>query len=94
MNSDNRREHLRFDPEQNALAVIHLNGKDDNSLVGLLRDESQKGCAAVFHQEFFPFEEGDTVELKLYQLEPTESEIKWIQSLDEKLLKVGFNIKI
>lgn len=91
MNTENRRQHIRFDPDENALAVIHIDGEEDNSLIGLLRDESHEGCGAVFHQEHFPYEEGDTVELKVHELNPIHSEISWTKPLDDRLIKVGFH---
>lgn len=87
---DDRREHLRFDPEQNALVIIHIDGDEDNSLVGLLRDESYEGCGAVFHSEYFPYEEGDEVELKAHELSPLNARVSWIKPLDDKLIKAGF----
>lgn len=90
MSEDDRREHLRFDPDQNALAIIHMNGDENESLIGLLRDESMQGCGAVFHEGYFPFDEGDVVQLKVHRLDPQPSEIAWTEHVDEKLVKVGF----
>ncbi len=90
MDNKDRREHLRFDPDQNALAIIKMGGNEDESLIGLLRDESAQGCGAVFHGEYFPFEEGDVVQLKVHRLDTRPSEIVWTKEVDEKLVKVGF----
>lgn len=90
MVDSNRRENIRFDPDENALAIIHVGGDEDNSLVGLLRDESHSGCGAVFHREYFPFEEQDVVKLKVHQLSPRKAKIAWTNPLDDKLIKVGF----
>ena len=91
MNDDNRREHIRFDPDRNALAIIHVDGDENNSLVGLLRDESHDGCGAVFHDEHFPYDDGDDLTLKVGRLDPKSAEVAWTETVDEKLVKAGFN---
>lgn len=91
MGTDERRENIRFDPDKNALAIIHVEGDEDDSLVGLLRDESYQGCSAVFHREYFPYEEGDTVILKVEPDLPRPAEIVWRNQLDERLFRVGFH---
>lgn len=91
MGNEQRREHVRYDPDENALAIIHFGGEEDNSLVGLLRDESHEGCAAVYHKEYFPFDTNDEVTLKVDRLRPSQAEIVWKDELDEKLVKVGFH---
>lgn len=91
MSEDDRRQNIRFNPDQNALAIIHRGGNEENPLIGLLRDESYKGCGAIFHQEYFPYEEGDVVELEANQVGPVESKVSWVKPLDEKLVRAGFN---
>lgn len=93
MGSNDRRQHIRFNPDRNALAIIHIDGDENNSLIGLLRDESHEGCGAVFHVDHFPYDEGDVVELKPHELNPVPAEISWTETLDEKLVKVGFNYR-
>lgn len=93
MTSDDRREHIRFNPDENALAIIHIDGNEDNSLIGLLRDESHEGCGAVFHTEHFPYETGDVVKLKPGDLSPMSAEITWTDSIDKKLVKAGFKYR-
>lgn len=91
LGTDERRGNIRFDPDKNALAIIHVDGDQDDSRVGLLRDESYRGCSAVFHREHFPYEEGATVDLKVEPDLPRPAEIVWTNQLDERLLRVGFH---
>jgi hypothetical protein len=91
LGTDERRENIRFDPDKNALAIIHVGGDADDSLVGLLRDESYRGCSAVFHSEHFPYEDGTTVDLKVEPDRPRPADIVWTDDLDERLLRVGFH---
>lgn len=90
MVEDDRREHLRYDPDKNSLVVLYMDSQGEDTLVGLLRDESHSGCGAVFHQEYFPFSEGDEVKIKPGKLSPKKASIAWVQSVDEKLVRAGF----
>lgn len=86
--SDNRREYFRYNPDTNALVEIQLDG--NRAIMGLMRDESYSGCAAVYQKSAFHFEEGETVEVQAGNHNPRPADIKWIEELDDKLIKVGF----
>lgn len=83
-----RREYFRYNPDDNALAEIRRDDHDD--VVGLVRDESYTGCAAVYQKTAFDLDEGESVVLKVGHDTAREAEVKWIEDLDEQLLKVGF----
>jgi len=88
MNDD--RNYLRYDPDDNALAVIHPSSGSDEQIVGLLRDESHSGWAAIFQEKTFDLNPGDHVTAKAGPHTPTRVEVKWTKPVDEKFIKAGF----
>jgi hypothetical protein len=83
-----RRDYFRYNPDDNALAEIRVD--EDHSVIGLLRDESYSGCAAVFQQSAFRHEEDEVVSLRAGKQGPRPAEVQWTEPLDDKLVKVGF----
>lgn len=90
---NDRREHIRFDPESNSLCVLESFGNNDSSVIGLLRDRSKSGCAAVFHEQDFDYTEGDSLDLQAGSKRFIESELIWAERLDEKFIKAGFEFR-
>jgi hypothetical protein len=90
MSKQNRREHVRYDPDKNSLVQIFLDDNPDDSLIGLLLDKSKSGCGAIFHDQTFPFEEGETVKLKPGKVSPRHAEIVWVRTINEKAIRAGF----
>lgn len=86
--TDNRRDYFRYDPDKNALAEIELDNED--AIMGLMRDESYSGGCVVYQKSAFDFQEGDIVTLKAGRQGPMEAEIKWVEDVDEKLVKIGY----
>ena len=85
-----KRQNIRFPPPGDPIVRLASIEVEEESLnaVGLLKDESYHGCSAVF-REPFPFKVGQTVRIDLEKIKNLEGEIKWIDQLDEDLLKVG-----
>jgi len=90
-NEDNQREYFRYNADENAL--VKIEARNDQHIVGLMRDESYQGFAAVFQKTAFRYTEGDTVEVEAGRLPLRTAEVIWIKSLDEKFLKIGFEWK-
>ncbi|MFB6344386.1 MAG: hypothetical protein ABEK50_01245 [bacterium] len=87
---NNQRDYMRYDPDDNALAIIHPGSDNTDQVIGLLRDESYKGWATLFQKNVFSFEEGDEVPVKAGPHTPCTAEIQWTTTVDDKFVKAGF----
>lgn len=101
---EQRRNYIRFNPEDLDIAIASLNQKDfqhydsmthdfSGNMVGLILDQSFKGASiAVVNKEksdsFMPV--GYKCILKVGQLAPLPAEVKWREVVSGDLLKLGF----
>ena len=92
--TEQRRKSIRFDPDLNT--TMTLEGRVESGgkaeIIGLVRDESGKGCAGVFRKPF-PFEIGQRVKAHVGKLEDMVAEIMWTEDLDDMLVKVGMYLE-
>ena len=92
--AEQRRKSIRFDPDLNA--TITLQGRvgsgEKAERIGLIRDESGKGCAGVFRKPF-PFKVGQRIKAHVGKLEDMVAEIMWTEDLDDMLIKVGMYLE-
>ncbi len=94
METDNQRASIRYDPERNSLIVIRPSEADrDSQLIGLVRDISEGGCAAVFQREFFDFPQGCTFEVSIGNEDTREAEVVWKKHVDKKFVKAGMEFR-
>ncbi len=85
------RRHLRFDPEKNGLAVINpTRQNEEDKIIGLLRDESYEGFAALFRKDMFSYVPGEVLKVTAGHIGPLNAEVEWVSELDEKFVKAGF----
>lgn len=82
-----RRRYERYDPELNFLILVSNEYHDE--IVGLIRDESRGGCAAVFHRNQFPFNLDNKVVVNTENASDVKSSIRWSKQLDKRFIKVG-----
>lgn len=88
---DDRRGHLRYNPERNSIVSVSAEPEDNSEgLIGLLLDISGGGCGAIFHQEFFDFEIGQTVYITTEEHKDLEASIVWVRNIEKRALKAGF----
>lgn len=91
MSEDNRRSHLRYNPDKNSVMSIISDGvSGSEELIGLLRDISEGGCAGVFHADYFNYTVGDELDVTTDEVSEQKNVIVWKKSLDKKFVKVGF----
>lgn len=74
--------------------VIRAPGSDqDSQLIGLVRDVSEGGCAAVFQREFFDFPQGGAVTVSIGDEDPRDAEVVWKKHVDKKFVKAGMEFR-
>ena len=92
--AEQRRKSIRFDPDLNATMILEgrTGSGEKVERIGLVRDESGKGCAGVFRAPF-PFTIGQKVKAHVGKLEDMVAEIMWTEDLDDMLVKVGMYLE-
>jgi len=84
-----RREKIRFLPDENSLAAIYY---EHNQLIeekrGLLYDESANGCSVVMSGNL-NFTQGNRILVKAGRLGNMEAEIRWIKEIYERIYLIG-----
>jgi len=90
---DGERRKVRFAPDEGAIAQIDPTIREDNAdfepkIQALVIDEARDGCGLVVVNNKVLFE-GDTCLVKIGDLDPLISEIRWVQELDEDVQKIG-----
>ena len=91
-----KRNYIRFLPDPNTLLWLSQSASVDDSFepcfVGLVLDESQKGCSAVFvkdqiSEQLLP---GNRCVLAVGDMPRMIAEIRWQKELDNKSVRLGF----
>lgn len=86
------RQDIRFPPEPNCLVRVDTAGGNERfepDLLGLVLDESSGGCGAVFvHTDKLGI--GDRCLIQVGTLEPVKAEVRWRNSLEDRVVAVGF----
>ncbi|MGK5088479.1 hypothetical protein WDW86_13045 [Bdellovibrionota bacterium FG-2] len=91
MTKPNQRKSIRFSPDPGTLAQIEIPLKDGAFApkdVGLVLNESNRGCAVVVTRKSF-LKAGELWRIKIGHLEPLKAQIKWVTELDMDVQKVG-----
>lgn len=88
--SEDRRDYFRIRPSKNAVMAI-TDAEED--VVGLVRDESEGGCAGIFHRDHLPWEVGDRVTVTTRRFQDIGARIIWMKPVDKRFTKVGFEYR-
>lgn len=82
MSDSTKRRSTRFlsDPP----VSVFVNG----NIPALAFSEAAKGCGLVMHAKYAP-RQGDTVGVAIGHLAPVEGVVRWVNSLDEDIVKIG-----
>ena len=99
-----RRNFIRFNPESLDIAILSMDETSyshydksteqfNGETAGLIVDQSFKGCSLVFvnresSEDFLPV--GYKCLLKVGQLAPLPSQVRWREKLPSNLIKAGF----
>ena len=87
----NKRKNIRYVSEVNELVGM-MRGQDESDfreeIVGILVDESFKGCSVVIHCSH-QLAAGEKMIVRAGKLSPLPAEVRWSKDIDEKVCKVG-----
>ncbi|MBN1897863.1 MAG: hypothetical protein JW827_03715 [Spirochaetes bacterium] len=85
-----RRKYKRSTPQDKHLIELQSKGnkKEHLKVMGLVRDESFHGVCGVFRKPF-PFRKDEELTLTVGNMKNIHGHIKWIDDLDQALVKVG-----
>ena len=80
----------RFDPDPMTIAYIGLNatGKFEPVIIGIVTNESFSGCAVLIATNY-DFSKGQTLRIKVGQLDALKAEVAWTKELEEDIKKLG-----
>ncbi len=98
-----RRSHLRFTSPEDAIALLSLDQKDfakieeggnfqfEQYFSALIYDQSYSGCCLVLVRDGHKckFTQKMHLAVKVGRLNPMQAEVKWIDIIDERLVKIG-----
>ena len=82
------RASIRFKPDPLTAAILVPKINSEVSIVALVLNESQTGCALVVNFED-RFKKGQKVVVKVGKLHELTSEVIWVTKLDENIFKIG-----
>lgn len=84
---------MRFHPEEDVVALVYF-GSEEHPVKksALLVNESYSGCSLVMVGDI-PLELDDQVRVKAGNLEVAQAQVRWIQQLDERIIKIGVAYK-
>jgi hypothetical protein len=83
---------VRFKSDPATITMIDMNSinkKFSATHTALLINESFKGCCVVL-PTVSNLEVGEIARVKIGEMDPQDVEIRWIEKLDEEVLKIGF----
>lgn len=85
-----KRSHVRFEPDPNTIASIDTTGGDTfkPSIVGLVLNESFKGCGLITANTPL-LQVGDKCVVQVGGLTPMRAEVKWRTEIDSQAIKLG-----
>lgn len=94
-----KRKAVRFSPDSGSLAHIALDkgptsagptpeGEFAPTILGLVADESSKGCGVVL-LEITDLVVGDKCIVQAGQLSPLRAEVRWRKQIDEGVIRLG-----
>lgn len=86
-----RRRWTRFHPDvmtEGSVDIRAKKGKYSPTHRALVLDEAFKGCGLVVVGPF-PLTVGDTLWVKVGQMDPMEAEIRWMEKLEDRIFKLG-----
>jgi hypothetical protein len=88
------KKEIRFSPDGDEVAFISFNlNTFQKDLPALILNESLQGVCLVVSKVMIPtdfkMELGSKFMVKIGAMDPMASEVKWVKSLDESVLKIG-----
>lgn len=92
-NESEKRRFIRFAADPGQIAEIDLfpqrpQGEFQPNAVGLILDESFKGCGLVILQTE-KLQVGEKVKIKVGKLHPLKAQVRWRAQIDPRVLKIG-----
>ncbi len=91
-NNSSPQRAIRFSPDLNTVAWIKFSGMDEDALpelVALVYNESFKGCSLILVVEQ-PISVGEIVRLRVGKLQPLPAKVAWVNILEDKVIRAGF----
>ncbi|MCK4906285.1 MAG: hypothetical protein KAR07_02025 [Spirochaetes bacterium] len=84
-----RRAHVRYDPDENAVSeIIYHKDKKEIQKIGLIFDESFSGCSVVLTGNV-PFKVNERVLIKSGKLDSRYADVCWIRKIESGIFKIG-----
>jgi CheY-like chemotaxis protein len=87
---------IRFKPEKNEICFVSFeHGKFSNEISAIILNESAQGACLVINRKLIPpnitIVIGLALFVKIGNLDPIESIVRWIDSVDSDLIKIGIH---
>ncbi len=83
----------RYDSDKECLIKL-LYLKNSNKRIektGLIHNESDRGCSAIFHKPF-KLQTGDIFIMNIGEIKHLTGELKWVKEYDRVFVKAGIHI--